>query len=338
MASRRRFPFFDSRKLLAEIERVNRELWIILSLFLVAGLLNFVVASHRMILGFYTIPTLFSAYFYGRRHATLTAVASVLLVALSFWANPALFQGPAEMPAFFGLTLDLTVWAGSQIIIGYLMGTLYEHKEARIRELRETYHGILLILRHLIAKDPYTEHHSYRVSVYAAKLAGALGLNADRVEDVRAAAMLHDIGKLGVSRSILYKAARLTADEFEAMKQHVDRGAELLQPVGGALRRVIPIVLAHHDKFDGSGYHSTRGEEIPLEARIIAVADVYDALTSDRPYRKALATFEARDIIMKGSGAEFDPAVVDAFTRLSQRGEMEIPSLLDLAAATKAAN
>jgi putative nucleotidyltransferase with HDIG domain len=337
MVWRRRFPYFDRQRLLVEFERVNRELWVILSLFLVAGLLNFVVASHRMILGFYTIPTLFSAYFYGRRHATLTAFASVLLVALSFWANPTLFDSPG-VPGFFGLTLDLMVWAGSQLIIGYLMGSLYEHKEERIRELRETYHGILLILRHLIAKDPYTEHHSYRVSVYAAKIAGALGLNADRVEDVRAASMLHDIGKLGVSRSILYKAARLTADEFEAMKQHVDRGAELLQPVGGALRRVIPIVLAHHDKFDGSGYHSTRGEEIPLEARIIAVADVYDALTSDRPYRKALATFEARDIIMKGSGAEFDPNVVDAFAKLCQRGEMEIPSLLDLAAVTKAAN
>src|SRR6266851_5018307 len=109
MASRRRFPFFDSRKLLAEIERVNRELWVVLSLFLVAGLLNFAVASHRMILGFYTIPTLFSAYFYGRRQATLTAFASVLLVALSFWANPMLFDAPG-VPGFFGLTLDLMVW------------------------------------------------------------------------------------------------------------------------------------------------------------------------------------------------------------------------------------
>src|SRR5262249_22529634 len=164
MVWRRRFPFLDRQRFFSELERVNRELWVIFSLFVVAGLLNFVIASHRMILGFYTIPTLFSAYFYGRRHATLTAFASVLLVVLSFWANPSLFQAP-QLPGVFGLTLDLTVWAGSQLVIGYLMGSLYEHKEARIRELRETYHGILLILRHLIAKDPYTEHHSYRVSV-----------------------------------------------------------------------------------------------------------------------------------------------------------------------------
>src|SRR5215471_14278140 len=114
-------PFLDRRTWLAELERVNRELWVVLSLFLVGGLLNFVIASHRMILGFYTIPTLFSAYFYGRRHATLTAFASVLLVILSFYANPSLFQTPGA-PGFFGVTIDLTVWAGSQIVIGYLMG------------------------------------------------------------------------------------------------------------------------------------------------------------------------------------------------------------------------
>ena len=96
--------------------------------------------------------------------------------------------------------------------------------------------------------------------------------------------------------------------------------------MGGSLRRVIPIVLAHHDKFDGSGYHPTRGEEIPLEARIISVADVYDALTSDRPYRKAMSPFDAKDIIVKGTGTDFDPKVVEAFLVAFRFGEMDVRS------------
>jgi len=220
--------------------------------------------------------------------------------------------------------LDLTVWGGLLIVTGYLMGTLYEHKNQQVLELRETYHGVLMILRHFISKDSYTENHSYRVSVYAAKIAAQFGLNSDRIEDVRAAALLHDIGKLDISRELLYKAARLTSEEYEAVQQHVPKGVEMLQPVGGSLRRVIPIILAHHDKFDGSGYHPTSGVDIPLEARIISVADVYDALTSDRPYRKAMSTFDARDVIAKGSGSEFDPEVVDAFQAAFRHGELEI--------------
>jgi HD-GYP domain-containing protein (c-di-GMP phosphodiesterase class II) len=98
----------------------------------------------------------------------------------------------------------------------------------------------------------------------------------------------------------------------------------MLHPVGGSLRRIIPIILAHHDKFDGSGYNPTEGANIPLEARIIAVADVYDALTSDRPYRKAMSTYDARDVIVKGAGTEFDPAVVDAFVAIFRRGDLEL--------------
>jgi putative nucleotidyltransferase with HDIG domain len=223
-----------------------------------------------------------------------------------------------------GTWLEVAVWGGSLVITGYLMGTLYEHKSQQIAELRETYQGVLLILRHFISKDTYTENHCYRVSVYATRIAAQLELPADRIEDVRAAALLHDIGKLDISRDLLYKAAKLTREEYEKVQEHVPRGIEMLEPVGGALRRVIPIILAHHDKFDGSGYNPTSGESIPLESRIIAVADVYDALTSDRPYRKAMSPFEARDVILNGADTEFDPKVIGAFNTLFKRGELEI--------------
>lgn len=94
------------------------------------------------------------------------------------------------------------------------------------------------------------------------------------------------------------------------------------------MRRVLPIILAHHDKFDGSGYHPTQGDDIPVEARIITVADVYDALVSDRPYRKAMSPFEARDIILKGAGTDFDPKCVAAFESAFRGGRMEVPEVL----------
>jgi putative nucleotidyltransferase with HDIG domain len=310
------------------VEEVNKELWVILSLFTVCLLVNYLVASQRMVLSFYTFPTLISAYTYGRRHATLTALASVLLVVLMTYYNPAMFQQQGVLAPSADRWLELTAWGGTLMVTGYLMGTLYEHKSAQLKELRETYHGVLMILRHFISKDKYTENHSYRVSIYAARIAARMELGPERVEDVRAAALLHDIGKLDISRDLLYKAARLSKDEFEEMKKHVDKGVEILESVGGSLRRVLPIVLSHHDKYDGSGYTPLTGDQIPIEARVIAVADAFDAMTSDRPYRKAMSAYEAKEVLLKGAGKDFDPAVVHAFVAALQKGEMEVPALV----------
>ena len=315
---------------LARLSQVNKELWVILSLFAVALLLNELLSSQRMVMSLYALPTVLSAYLYGRRHATLTALASVLLVVLLVFNSPAgVAAALAQFP--FGPWVDLTVWGGALMVTGYLMGTLYEHNAVQVQELRSTYEGVLMILRHFISKDEYTENHSYRVSVYATRLATALKLPPERVEDVRTAALLHDIGKLHISRSLLYKAASLTSEEYATVKQHVAKGIEILQPVGGSLRRIVPIILAHHDKYDGSGYNPTAGEDIPFESRIIAVADVYDSLTSDRPYRKGMLPAEAREIIVKGSGTEFDPQVVAAFEGAFRRQELEIRSAAAIA-------
>lgn len=313
---------------LRRLGEVNRELWLLLSLFALAALLNSLLDSQHMLLGLYTLPTLFSAYVYGRRHATLTALSSVLIVVLITYFNPALFGRRASTLPLAEKWFEITVWGGILLINAYAMGTLYEHKEKHVRELRSTYHGVLMILSQFISKDQYTQNHSYRVSVYATKIAAQMGLSMERIEDVRAAALIHDLGKMEVSRELLHKAAGLTADEYTQMKKHVDMGVQMMQPVGGPLARVIPIVLAHHDKFDGSGYHDTRGENIPLEARILSVADVYDSLTSDRPYRKAMSTFEAKETIFKASGSDFDPKVVESFGACFRLGAMEVPEVM----------
>jgi putative nucleotidyltransferase with HDIG domain len=313
---------------LEQLQAVNRELWLLLSLFAIAAVLNLLVDSHRMLLTLYSLPTLYSAYFYGRRHATLTAVASIAVMGLVMHYNPLMFARHTPTPLLEDRWYDLTIWGGVLVITAYATGTLYERKEQHIRELRQTYHGVLVILQQFIAKDKYTQNHSYRVSLYGAAIASEIGLNSERIEDVRTAALLHDLGKLDISREILYKAARLNEQEFKEVQRHVEAGIQMLEPVGGSLRRVLPIILSHHDKFDGSGYHPTKGEQIPLEARILSVADVYDSLTSDRPYRKAMSTFDAKRIIEQGSHTEFDPKVVDAFLAAFAKGRLEIPELL----------
>jgi putative nucleotidyltransferase with HDIG domain len=281
-----------------------------------------------MVLVFYTLPTLGSAYFYGRRHATLTALASALMVSVLLYSNPGLFAKTSTIADYTAQWLDVIVWAGILMVTGYLMGTLYEHKNAQLRELRNTYFGVLEILRFFVSNDKYTENHSYRVSVYATQIAAFMNFNTEAIEDVRAAALLHDIGKLQIGRDLLYKAARLTQDEYEQMQTHVARGVEMLETVGGSLRRVLPIVLAHHERYDGTGYNGANGDQIPLAARVLKVADVYDSLTSDRPYRKAMSPFEAKNVIVNGSGTEFDPKVVDGFQSAFRAGELEIPQVV----------
>jgi len=313
--------------LIKNLADVNRELWLLLSLFGIAALTNFLVSSHSVMLNFYVLPTIFSAYFYGRRHAVSTALASILLIVLLAYFNSSLFSAAAfavEGERWF----SVIAWGGSLVLTAVAMGTLYEKDKVKLRELRQTYHGVLMILRQFTAKDQYTQNHSYRVAIFATRIAGEMGFSEERIEDVRAAALLHDIGKLDISREILYKAARLTEEEYTEMRQHVSKGVGFLEPVGGSLRRVLPIILFHHEHYDGSGYQEKSGEDIPLEARILAVADAYDAIVSDRPYRKGSAPFEAKEIIEKRSGIDFDPQVVKAFLAAFRKRNLEVPELV----------
>jgi len=315
-------------RLVRQIEQVNKELWLIFSMFMIVGIMNYLVTAQRMMLGLYTLPTLLSAYFYGRRHATLTAIASIILEGIVVYYNPALLQSDLGLNVFGGRWFDIFSWGAILMVTAYAMGTLYERNQQRLNELRKAYRGLIMILRQFISKDKYTENHCYRVAVYAAKIAAYLGLRTEQIEDIRAAALLHDLGKLDISREILYKAAKLSEEEVINMRKHVDKGVEMLEVADTPLNRIIPIILAHHERFDGSGYYGSQGQNIPLEARIISVADVYDALASDRPYRKALTPFEARDQIAKSSGTEFDPKVVDAFLKAFKRGDMEVPEVV----------
>jgi hypothetical protein len=172
------------------------------------------------------------------------------------------------------------------------------------------------LARAVDSKDNYTHDHSDRARVRAKQVAAALNLPDQMSRYVEYAALLHDIGKIGIDEAILLKPGKLTPEEYEVMKKHPIIGHQILAPVK-YLGPVAQMVLYHQEWFNGQGYpEGLKGEEIPLGARIVAVIDAWDAMTSDRPYRKALGREIAIDQLKKGSGTQFDPKVVEAFLRL----------------------
>jgi putative nucleotidyltransferase with HDIG domain len=167
------------------------------------------------------------------------------------------------------------------------------------------------------ARDGVTSEHIHRVQAFATGLAKAFQItDPETVQAIEAAALLHDTGKLAIPEHILNKPGKLTPTEFDAMKTHVNVGAQILSAIDFPFP-VVPIVLAHHENWDGSGYpNGLKGDQIPIGARILSVVDCFDALTSDRPYRRALSEDEALAIILERRGTMYDPAVVDTFIRV----------------------
>lgn len=182
---------------------------------------------------------------------------------------------------------------------------------------------ILSVLGSAIAKrDSDTDIHNCRVTIYAIRIAQEMGLADDEIRSLIKGAFLHDVGKIGIRDSILLKPGSLSAEEFAEMKQHVRHGLDI---VGRSawLSDAAPVVGSHHEKYDGSGYlEGRRGKDIPRVARIFAVADVFDALTSKRPYKEALGYEESLEILARGRGSHFDPEILDVFVNIA-------PSLYD---------
>ena len=295
--------------------RVNRGLWVLLGIVAVTGAINFAVVNQRAFLNFYYLPVVLGAYLLGMRRGIYSALLSIAIVFLIALANDTQFAATDPVP--WMRWLDLGTWAGFLILTSYLVGSLYEQKEARLRELQDAYHGILEILPRLIdAVDQQTQDHSHRVAGYAVEMARMLGLDESQVEDVRVGSFLHDIGKIDVSAQVLRKAAALTPEEMAEMRRHVDSGERIVRSMGAILRTVIPMVAYHHERWDGTGYRRLRGEAIPIGARIIAVADTYDAIVCDRPYRTGRSADEALRVLRSESGRQFDPRVVEAFAQI----------------------
>ena len=282
---------------------------------------TYFIQEKSVILNFYYLPVLFAGYFLGRRMGLLTAILSVLIVLVNVLLFPQRFFDDQELWKGFA---QLSSWGGFLILSSIAVGTLYEKNEHRLLELKNAYIGILEILsKYLESSDRYTKGHSVRVSEFAVEIARAMELSPAEVENIRVAGLLHDIGKIEVSGEILRKAAQLTQDEREIMDTHAVKGAYILTSVGSVLKEVVPIVVAHHKYFLSTLEEQDKEmPKIPLGARIVAVADSFDAMTTDRPYRKGMPPWEAMEEIIANSGRQFDPVVVDAFKRAIS-GRME---------------
>ena len=199
-------------------------------------------------------------------------------------------------------------------------------ENARLFEsLEEIYIEVITAMASAIdARDAYTHGHSNRVTEYAVAIADAMRLSPAEVDIIRNASILHDVGKIGIKEDILKKPGRLTEEERREMEYHPFIGTKILQSVK-LLEPVMPLVYHHHERYDGTGYpDGLRGEDIPLGARIISVADAFESMTSDRPYRKALPLEEAMAELRYGAGRQFDPRVVEVFLKLAEDGDIEL--------------
>ena len=174
------------------------------------------------------------------------------------------------------------------------------------------------------SKDHYTAQHSQNVAYYASELAKAAGMDSNLVEIVKEASMLHDIGKISVREDILNKPGKLTPDEYDVMKSHVENAVNIIRYLP-SLDYVIPTVLSHHERYDGTGYpRQLAGEAIPIMGRILAIADAYDAITSARSYKDAFSTVDAVNILKAESGKQFDPHLVEIFVDLVESNRLEV--------------
>ncbi len=201
-------------------------------------------------------------------------------------------------------------------LVADVAATIVENSQLLARLEKNYFSTVEALAAAIEAKDPYTRGHSKRVTQYAITLAERLRVAADAIKDLQYGAMLHDIGKIGVRGQILNKRGRLTPEEYKIIKRHPIIGERIIDGVD-FLEGAKPVIRSHHERFDGRGYpDGLRDEEIPMLARIVAVVDFYDALTSERPYRPAFSAEQAMLFVKEGIGGDFDPAVAAEFLKI----------------------
>ena len=293
------------------VRTINKQLLLLLFLVGIAALIHFLVASQAMALVFYFLPTLYSAYYFGRRHATLTACASVGLVVLLTYLNPAMFTRRAENLPIDGRWFDIAVWGGVLVVAAYAMGTLHERNQKAVKELKDGYDGMLVILQQFLSNQKNSEADAYRLSSHAIKIAAALGLDPESTEDLRTAALLTNVNEIGISNEILYKAANLSQDELEkSLRQAENNGATRAQLMGGSLRRAIPIlVMAQQLTKDGAN-----PADSIVEVQILNLAEKLEA-EFDAAGAGKMPSAQTIEKIVKDADGKYDSMIVDAFMK-----------------------
>jgi putative nucleotidyltransferase with HDIG domain len=295
----------------------NFEQITVLTILLSVTVTSYFLEEKMVMLNFFYLPTLAAGYYISRRASMLVAILSILTV--TFFAVVK-FDAFSAGRGMVYVASSLGGWAGFLILTSHVVGVLSEQKAKQVQEIQRAYVGVLEILvKFLESRDPYTKGHSDRVAEHAMNIAIAMGLPRDEVENIRVAALLHDIGKIDISSDLIQKSASLTEKEMRQVSEHTDKGADMLLRVGNIMKGAIPIVLEHHKYFTEM---DDRHDPSTLGTRIVAVADSFDAMTTDRPYRAGMQPWQALDELRRCAGEQFDPDVVEAFERvLSARFE-----------------
>ena len=229
----------------------------------------------------------------------------------------------------FRVLLDqapLLAYAMMRVLSSRLRGTgalLVSQLQHKNRELKKAYRDTLnAVVNTLEARDSYTRGHTERVTLIAKSIASHLGMTDEELFSIEIGALLHDVGKIGVADAILQKAGPLNREELVQIQEHPDKGRGILSNIA-YLSTAIPCVLHHHERFDGNGYpERLAGTDIPLPGRIISVADAFDAMTTDRPYRRAMPASRALAELRSFAGRQFDPRVVRSFQQVWRKGEL----------------
>ena len=324
-----------SRTFARDIFRAKPGLVPLLVFVVLLGFANVMIVNQKAVLYLFYLPVVFAAWKLPKRDAVgIAGLAAAMVIAYVFFLPKRMEY--ADGKAF--LWLELTIWGGILVVTAYMVSTLRSRTEEALRNLQRAYSGVLSILSKFIQTvDADTEAHSVRVSAWAVCIAKELELNIAMIEEVRIVGLLHDVGKVDVSVDILRKAASLSGEEQAEIRKHTAHGAAIIKPVGGMLSHIADAVETHHEKYDGSGYRGLKADEIPLAARIVATADAFDAMLSDRPYRKGMSVFDAMDSVLASAETHFDPRVVIALQTIVNRGgEQVVTDTLQTAGETSA--
>ncbi len=307
--------------ILREIAKVRPGLVPLMIFTILLGLMNILIVNQTLVLYLFYCPVVVAAWTLRKRDAVGVAGLAAVLVAAYAFLLPGSLQGGRDVS---WLWAELVTWSGILIVTAYAVSTLRQQIDEALSCLERAYKGVLAILSRFIqTTDADTEAHCVRVSAWGVSIGQELRMDRTMIEKIRIAGLLHDVGKVDISVEVLRKAAALSQRERETVREHAARGAELVRPIGGILADIADAIESHHESYDGSGYKGLKGEAIPLVARVIAVADVFDALLSDRPYRKSIGIFNALDNVVASSGSRFDPSIVEALRSIISRGGEE---------------
>ncbi len=303
----------DSTLLPQGLQRRNFDVFLICILVALVGLSHWLTpvshhrlhAIHVLLRKMFVLPIILAAVWFELRGAVLACMLVTLVYVphiLLQWAGNA------------GENINQIGELGTLWLVAVLAGALVRREKRALIEVAKTHEGSLLALvAALDAREHATELHSLRVRAFAVRVGTQLSMGPRQLRALAQAAILHDIGKIGIPDHILLKPGALEEEDWVVMRRHPEIGRRILSTVP-FLAPVAEIVYCHHEKYDGTGYpRELKGHRIPFAARVYSVTDVFDALTSDRPYRQSVSVEEARQVIRDGSGTHFDPHVVEAF-------------------------